>query len=100
MLANIRTTEMIYAINYDLRKPGADYEGLYKAIKSCGAWWHHLDSTWLVDTQLDANGIFSRVKAHIDSNDRMLIVGITRDSSGWLTQEAWNWINERARKAA
>jgi len=91
---------MIYAINYDLCKPGADYEGLYAAIKSCGAWWHYLGSTWLVDTQLDANGIFSRLKAHIDANDRMLIVGITRDYSGWLTQDAWNWINEHVRKAA
>lgn len=91
---------MIYAINYDLCKPGTDYEGLYDAIKACGAWWHYLGSTWLVDTHLDANGIFSRIKAHIDTNDRMLIVGVTRDCSGWLTQEAWDWINERKLKAA
>lgn len=48
---------MIYSINYDLKRPGQNYEALYEAIKSCGAWWHHLGSTWLVDTNLNAKGI-------------------------------------------
>lgn len=91
---------MIYAINYDLCKPGRDYEGLYKAIKECGAWWHYLGSTWLVDTSLDASGIYSRLQPNLDRNDNILIIGVTRDYNGWLPQEAWNWINERTRKAA
>ena len=40
---------MIYAVNYDLKRPGQNYEALYVAIKGCGVWWHHLGSTWLVD---------------------------------------------------
>ncbi len=91
---------MIYAINYDLRKPGRNYDGLYEAIKGCGDWWHYLGSTWLVDTQLDASGIFSRIKPQIDANDNVLIIGVTRDHSGWLPQDAWDWINSRVRKAA
>jgi hypothetical protein len=90
----------IYSINYDLKKPDRDYEGLYDAIKGCGAWWHYLGSTWLVDTNLDANGIWERVKGHVDANDRMLIVGITGNKSGWLPQPAWEWINSRVRTAA
>lgn len=91
---------MIYSINYDLKKPARDYEGLYEAIKSCGAWWHYLGSTWLVDTTLSADGIWTKVKGHVDANDRMLIIGVTADKSGWLPNEAWAWINERLRKAA
>lgn len=49
---------MIYAINYDLKRPSQNYEALYEAIKSCGVWWHHLGSTWLVDTSLNANSKF------------------------------------------
>ncbi len=49
---------MIYAINYDLKRPGQDYKALYEAIKTCGDWWHYLGSTWLVDTSLSAQGIF------------------------------------------
>lgn len=86
---------MIYAINYDLHSPGQDYEGLYEAIRSCGAWWHYLGSTWLVDTSLDAKGIFGRLENHIDKNDFVLVIGVRRDYQGWLPKEAWEWINER-----
>jgi len=34
---------MVHEINYDLRRPGQDDEGLYAAIKNCGDWWHFLD---------------------------------------------------------
>jgi hypothetical protein len=86
---------MVYAINYDLRKPGGDYSGLYDAIRSCGAWWHYLGSTWLVDTNLDADGVFARLRPHIHADDYLLIHRVVADKQGWLPQEAWNWINER-----
>lgn len=86
---------MIYAINYDLRKPGQKYEPLYEAIKSCGPWWHHLDSTWLVDTNLKAEGVWERLAGHIDKNDSVLVIGVTRDYSGWLPEKAWEWIRQR-----
>lgn len=91
---------MIYAINYDLNKPGQDYDDLYKAIKGCGAWWHHLGSTWLVDTNLTANQIWNRLAPAADKNDSFLIIGVTQEYSGWLPQKAWDWINERRSKMA
>jgi hypothetical protein len=69
-------------------------------FKSCGDWWHYLGSTWLVDTALSADGIWDRLKAHVDGNDNMLIIGVTKDHSGWLPQAAWDWINERRGLAA
>ncbi|WP_209021761.1 hypothetical protein [Nocardioides sp. 503] len=33
-------------ITYDLNTPGQGYTALHDEIKSLGAWWHHLDSTW------------------------------------------------------
>lgn len=91
---------MIYAVNYDLKKPGRDYSGLYGAIKNCGSWWHYLDSTWLVDTQLSADGIWERLSPHVDRNDSVLVIGVTKDYSGWLPRDAWDWIKERRAKAA
>ena len=86
---------MIYAVNYDLKKPGQNYNPLYEAIKSCGAWWHHLGSTWLVDTTLSADGIWNTLAPHVDKNDSFLVIGVTHDYSGWLPQQAWDWINQR-----
>ena len=91
---------MIYSINYDLHRPGQNYTELYEAIKKLGDWWHYLESTWLVDTSLNANQIFQRLKPSLDSNDSVLIVKFGTDYSGWLTQDAWNWINSRTRAAA
>lgn len=91
---------MIYAITYDLNKPGQDYDGLYDAVKSCGAWWHYLDSFWLVDTNLSAKEIWDKLSSKIDKSDRVLIAGIARDYSGWLAQDAWDWVNERKNKMA
>jgi hypothetical protein len=91
---------MIYAINYDLKEPGRDYVGLYEAIKGCGAWWHYLESTWLVDTNLDAEGIWKRLSPHFDENDRALVIGVTKNYQGWLPNDAWEWINDRRDRAA
>jgi len=92
---------MIYAINYDLKRPGQNYDALHEAIKNCGSsWWHFLGSTWLVDTTLDAKGIWDRLAPHVDKNDFFLVIGVTRDYQGWLPQEAWDWINGRQLKMA
>jgi hypothetical protein len=97
---SLRRANMIYAINYDLKRPGQNYESLYGAIKGCGAWWHYLGSTWLVDTSLTANAIWERIQPHVDGNDRFLINGITSDYSGWLPKDAWEWINSRLSRLA
>lgn len=91
---------MIYAINYDLKKPGQNYDSLYTAIKSLGPWWHYLGSTWLVDTNLIANAIWQKLEPHVDKNDFVLIIGVTKDYAGWLPPKAWDWIKERCLAAA
>lgn len=45
----------------------------------------------LVDTTLGAEGIWKNLQPHIDTNDNVLIIGVTRDYSGWLPQKAWEW---------
>jgi len=86
---------MIYAINYDLKRPGQNYEVLHEAIKSCGTWWHYLGSTWLVDTSLTAQGIWDKLSPHVDKNDSVLVIGVNRDYQGQLPEDAWEWINSR-----
>jgi hypothetical protein len=93
-------TAVIFAINYDLKKPGRDYDGLHTAIKSLGDWWHYLGSTWLVDCALDANAIFERLRPHLDGSDRVLVIRVARDYQGWLEPDAWEWINQRTYAAA
>lgn len=91
---------MIYAINYDLHRPGQNYDKLHDAIRSVGDWWHYLGSTWLVDTNLNVGGIWDRIGPHVDKDDSVLIIGVTRNHAGWLPQAAWDWINARSNRMA
>jgi len=85
---------MIYIIGYDLNKPGQDYAELFEALKSFPSWWHYLDSTWLISTNNNATEIFNKLKPYIDTNDRILVIQANNDHAGWLSQKAWDWINE------
>jgi hypothetical protein len=82
-------------ISYDLNKPGQNYNELYEKIKELGTWWHYLDSTWIVVSSLTQSQAFDRLKPTLDDSDSVLIVNITGDSySGWLPQEAWDWLGK------
>jgi hypothetical protein len=37
-------------ITYDLNSPGRKYDALHDEIKALGAWWHYMESTWIVVT--------------------------------------------------
>ena len=87
---------MIILITYDLKVPGRDYAKLYDTIKSAPAWWHHLESTWIIFTQESVTKWREKIKAVLDDNDRLLVVNITKqERDGWLDKTAWAWLKER-----
>lgn len=83
-----------YMIGYDLRKPEKDYPALYEAIKNVAdGWWHRLDSTWLINSNLNAAQIRDRINPHIDASDRLLVIcvggewataNMPDDANAWL----------------
>ena len=85
---------MVYLITYDLNKPGQDYPALYDSIKKMGAWWHHLDSTWLVDTTLTAAEIRDQIREAIDPGDHILVVRFGSEWASFLPQRGNDWIRE------
>lgn len=81
-------------IGYDLNSPGKNYSDLIDAIKAIGSWWHCLDSTWLVKTDLSCVQIRDRLRPYIDANDELLVATLTgvaawtgfdKNCSDWLT---------------
>lgn len=83
-------------IAYDLNAPGQNYDDLIAAIKGLGAWWHHLDSTWLVRSDLTARDIRDRLSKSLDSGDELLVVDVTDDSRAWrgFNAGASKWLKE------
>ena len=35
------------------------------------------------------------LRSRIDENDLFLVIRVTRDYHGWMTEEAWKWITQR-----
>lgn len=80
-------------VSYDLKTPGRDYSSLQNAIKSNSqAWWHFMQSTWLVDTRLDVDTFGRALVPHITTADRLLVMDAKGVGQGWLPKEAWEWI--------
>jgi len=82
-----------YIVGYDLISPGKDYKNLIDAIKTY-AWWHCLDSTWIIKSEKAATQVRDHLIQHIDSNDRLLVAnlggtaawfGFDKSCSDWLT---------------
>jgi hypothetical protein len=68
-----------YLISYDLDKPGKDYTGIINAIHGMGG-VKCLFSEWFVVTTLNAEQIYNKLAPFIDSNDRLLIVGLSGEA--------------------
>lgn len=82
-----------HLITYDLRSPGRDYEPVYDHIKSLGKWWHNIDSTWIVVSNLSDVQIRDGLSAVVDGNDKVVVLtlagsgawrGLTTSGSTWL----------------
>lgn len=83
-------------VTYDLKAPNRNYDSLYSSLKSQGAWWHHLESTWIISTNETAGSFSAKLRDVIDENDNIFIVDITsRPRDGWLPKKAWEWLNEQ-----
>jgi hypothetical protein len=86
----------VYSINYDLHSPGQEYEDMHEAIKGFGAWWHHLESTWLVDTSSSASDIRDELKQYLDSNDELLVTRLSGNWASWGIKDSGNeWLHDR-----
>lgn len=81
-------------ITYDLITPGKKYTELHGAIKALGTWWHCVESTWIIKSDLSIVQIRDALKKHVDSNDKLLVlalsgtgawVGLNKNCSDWLT---------------
>lgn len=70
-------------INYDLRKPGRNYQPVYDYIKSHDGWARPLQSLWLVRTTKTASAIRDELMKLVDSNDKVVTFNVTGDA--WAT---------------
>jgi hypothetical protein len=72
-------------IAYDVHPArGAAYDNLIKAIQLLGAWWHHLETVWIVQCTDTPDEIRDKLKPHIGDDDQLLVIDISGDTAGWV----------------
>ena len=83
-------------VGYDLNRPGQDYPELIDNLKSYGTWWHHLDSTWLVVTELTPREMRDALRRFLDEADELLVVDVSGDPAAWhgFKSRGSDWLKE------
>lgn len=80
-----------YTINYDLRAPGRNYQGLFDEIARISSKRHHtMDSLWIVESSKSAAEIRDALKNKLDSNDMLLVVSVGSQWASWKVSQASN----------
>lgn len=84
-------------IGYDLNKPGQDYSELISAIKKYSDWWHYLDSTWIVKTNLSVVEVLDGLRRYLDKGDEMLAIDISNRPAAWVGFDAKGdaWLKDK-----
>lgn len=91
---------MMLLITFDRNGVHQDSSRLHKEIKTAGRWWHHLESTWIVSTDLTPAQWADRLRRHLDSGDHLLVIEIARNYDGWLPDAAWSWLDKHGLNSA
>lgn len=66
-----------YLITYDLDRPGQDYTDLLAYLRKLGA-TRVLESVWLLKSDLEHGALRDQIRSNgrVDTNDRILVVGL------------------------
>lgn len=84
-----------YIISYDLRDRKKDYVPLYAVIKTAfPEYWHILEQTWLVKTDMTAKEIFKKIWPEFGEEDLVFVAEINHENcEGLIPRTAWGWLD-------
>jgi hypothetical protein len=90
-------------IGCDVHPPRGDaYDELVKAIQSLGAWWHHLETIWIVQCAHTPGEIRDKLKSYMGIEDQLLVIDISGDAAGWfgVNESGSKWLKDNALRAS
>jgi hypothetical protein len=64
-------------------KQPSGYDDLSEAIQSLGAWWHHLETVWIVRSDKTPGEIRDRLATQIGADDQIFVADITGIPAEW-----------------
>ena len=85
---------MVYAITYDLNRPGQNYPALYRTIQGMGQTNHALQNLWLLDTNMSADSVRDALRSVIDPNDFVFVCRV-EIYSAFMPSSSIQWLTSR-----
>ncbi|MDF1721712.1 MAG: hypothetical protein P1U65_13650 [Minwuia sp.] len=87
----------VVLVTYDLRKPGQNYSGLFKALRK-HTHCKELESVWLLDTTDSVSEVRDSLKGFLDQDDILFVARLRKNwaalnygCGAWLKGENRNW---------
>lgn len=88
----------VLLISHDLKSTTKDYTPFFNAIKQNSdnnKWWHFLENTWIVNTQLSPQQFWNKIAPFMLDTDIAIVIRVQKDYYGWLPKPAWEWLKEQ-----
>jgi hypothetical protein len=83
-----------FLITYDLNSPGQKHKEFSELIvKLFPKHINYWETSYLIDTNLNAKEIMIHLKHLLDNNDCVLVSEVTGQFNGWFTDKERNEIN-------
>ena len=80
-------------VAYDLKSDATYYEKLWQELEDSYNWFHYLNSVWIVVRTEALVDLAALLRTHIYKDDRLIVMPAKGPTDGWLTTEAWQWLN-------
>lgn len=83
----------VLLVTYDLKAPGQDYADFHKVIKSF-SWARLSESSYAIDTTLTPQNVYEQLRSHMDTNDNVYVIMLTRPHCGYGPKEVNEWLEK------
>ncbi|MCW5593697.1 MAG: hypothetical protein KIS74_16480 [Burkholderiales bacterium] len=84
----------VLLITYDLKKPGQSYEDFYE-VRNTYAYARLSESSYAVQTDETPKQVYDKLAPHVDKNDRLYVITLSRPYQGWGAKEVNDWLEKR-----
>jgi hypothetical protein len=86
----------VYAVDYDLRKPGRNYDDLYKELQKFPGYCPVLESFWFIVSERTAVQVHDQLKPRMDANDGLVVHEVRKSNAAWsgLKSNVTEWMKK------
>ncbi len=84
----------VFLVSYDLKNDQAREVLRGKLLNNFDSVYIS-DSAYAIDSSHSQEKIFEHLNEGITEKDELLIIRVSGPPTGWLSEEAWEWLNKR-----